>query len=89
SSRHSEYALPETPPPSDDESVECRRCLADTPPEDVITVEHCGHLICRDCMRRTTINQTGNTALCPATLEDGTLCCSRVQDTALRPMSMN
>lgn len=83
SSGGSESPLPDEPAPSDEESVECSGCLADTPLEDVIIVEHCRHMICRECICRNTINMTGNAALCPATLDDGTPCNSRVQDSAL------
>ncbi|KAH7956282.1 hypothetical protein HPB52_007788 [Rhipicephalus sanguineus] len=46
SSGRGESPLPDEPASSEGESVECNGCLADTPPEDVITVEHCRHLIC-------------------------------------------
>ncbi|KAL1485270.1 hypothetical protein MTO96_032061 [Rhipicephalus appendiculatus] len=75
--------LPSTPETSDEEAVECSGCLADTPAEDVVTVEQCGHRLCRDCIRRNTIDMTGNAALCPVKLEDDTQCNSRIQGSAL------
>ncbi|KAL1422634.1 hypothetical protein MTO96_021849 [Rhipicephalus appendiculatus] len=75
--------LPSTPETSDEEAVECSGCLADTPAEDVVTVEQCGHRLCRDCIRRNTIEMTGNAALCPVKLEDDTQCNSRIQGSAL------
>lgn len=85
SSGRRESPLPDASASSDEESVECSGCLADTPLDDGITVEHCGHFICRECIRRNTVEMTGKAALCPAILEDGTPCNSRVQDSALQP----
>ncbi|XP_075745740.1 uncharacterized protein LOC119161108 isoform X2 [Rhipicephalus microplus] len=85
SSGRSTSPLPGTPATSEEESVECDGCLADAQREEVITVEQCGHSICRECICRNTIEMTGNAALCPVTLEDGSQCNSPVQDSAFQP----
>lgn len=85
-SGHLESSLSQ-PPSSDDESVECCGCLAETPFEEMIAVHGCGHLICRGCIRGIASNVTGASALCPAKSVDGTPCNTRMQDSALQTVA--
>ncbi|XP_075541870.1 uncharacterized protein LOC142575937 isoform X4 [Dermacentor variabilis] len=67
----------------EDAVVECGVCLADTPPEQIISTELCGRLICRDCIRPTAVDPDTLIVRCPVKLDDRTLCGCQVQEPAL------
>lgn len=70
----------------EDAGMECGVCMADTPLEQMINAELCGHFICRDCVCRMAVD--ADCMRCPVKLEDGTPCGCRVQEPELVPLAL-
>ncbi|KAL1485271.1 hypothetical protein MTO96_032062 [Rhipicephalus appendiculatus] len=65
-------------------TVECSQCLAETPFGQIVDLLWCGHLLCRECVRRTAANTVARFVHCPVAQDGGSQCESYIQESALQ-----